>query len=97
VDTIEANCNEIKPYDREEHNIGFIVTCADLTELLEPAKEAFHHDAPFMLFVIILPAVFAFALWRNDRMKAHGILDCSKSEQSITHFISDRRVEDIEI
>jgi DNA-binding transcriptional ArsR family regulator len=28
-------------------------------------------------------------------LKAHGILDCSKSGQNITYFIADRRVEKI--
>jgi DNA-binding transcriptional ArsR family regulator len=28
-------------------------------------------------------------------MKAHGILDCQKSGQSVTYFIADHRVEEI--
>jgi len=28
-------------------------------------------------------------------LKAHGILDCSKSGQNVTYFIADHRVEEI--
>lgn len=63
---LKPNGNESKLYDRQEHNVGFVVACTDLSELLESAKEALHHVAPLILLLVILPGIFAVTLWRND-------------------------------
>ncbi|HOV41369.1 MAG TPA: metalloregulator ArsR/SmtB family transcription factor [Oscillospiraceae bacterium] len=43
-----------------------------------------------------LPGITQSALSQHlALLKAHGILDCSKSGQNITYFISDKRVEGI--
>lgn len=73
----KPNCNEGKLYDGQEHGISFVVACADLSELLEPAKKAFHHISPLICFFVIFPGVFAVTLWRNDGFMAVGGGQCA--------------------
>ena len=59
-------------YYFQKHDDGFAVACADFSELLKPAKETFHNVTSLMLSLVLLPEVFAIALWRNTRSTPCG-------------------------